>query len=122
MKIMKKKLLFNNDFEIIKLLMGDDKIHYSVVNIEETIEIKPQDLLNNNNILYFEYKNVNNIHEFKTSGQETIIKTSQNLFIYFNIFNQETKIKIFYKPENVSDLNLFIMGLKKKIAKNNENK
>lgn len=114
-------LFFKNDFEILNLLKGNDINYHSFINFDEQIKITPQDLLKNENTLYFEYKNIDNLNKLIILNQETIIKTSQNLFIYFNIFNQETKIKIFYKPENINDLNLFIMGLKK-IAKNNENK
>ncbi len=114
-------LFFKNDYEILNLLKGDDKVFHSVINIGESFKLKYQDLLKNDNKLYFEYKNVNSINEFKIDSEEVIIKTTQNLFIYFKSISGETKVKIFYKPENTNDLNLFIMGLKK-IAKNNENK
>lgn len=112
---------FKNDLEILNLMKEESNLTFSIVSFDATLKIKPQDLLKREHELYFDYSEFSDINESQPTIRQTIIKVNQNLFVYFNIINDEIKIKLFYNPKNVSDLNLFIMGLKK-IVKNNENK
>lgn len=109
-------LFFKDDFEVLNLISGENEV-FSIIHFNENFEFKYQDLLRKDNKIFFEYKIINNINDFKIYDEEVIIKTTQNLFLYFKIINKKTKIKIFYKPENVNDLNLLIMGIKKLIKK-----